>query len=287
MIELGLAVGASVAWGASDFVAGRTARERSVLLVLGGTQVVGLLLVAIAVLLAGEPMPGPRALGFAVAAGVCELTAFAALYAALASGPMGPVAPVAALGGVVPLGFHLAGGGALGPAAAVGVAAALVGVAFVSVEQRGGEPVSRRAVGLAAGSAVGFGLFFQLLAESSKSGDPLWSVGMTRAVAVAMTLSLLVVVHFRAGGRVPRVARGKPSPDLWWLAAAGTLDIVANALYALAVSRSTDVSVSIVGSLYPVTTVVLARFVLSEQMSRLQHAGAILTLVGVLLVGGV
>ncbi|MBJ7471650.1 MAG: hypothetical protein JHD16_10130, partial [Solirubrobacteraceae bacterium] len=120
MIELGMAVGASVAWGASDFVAGVAARKRSVLLVLGGSMLTGLVLMAVSTAVAGAAMPTGSAVALAAGAGLCEVAGFALLYRALSSGPMGPVAPVAALGGVVPLSAHLIAGHALSTAAIVG-----------------------------------------------------------------------------------------------------------------------------------------------------------------------
>src|SRR5438034_1192160 len=102
VLAIALALGASVAWGGSDFVAGVATRRRSLLLVLAGSQACGLVVVGAILAAGGQPTPAVGAIVLAGAAGVAELAGFAALYTGLARGPMGVVAPVSALGGAVP-----------------------------------------------------------------------------------------------------------------------------------------------------------------------------------------
>ena len=65
------------------------------------------------------------------------------------------------------------------------------------------------------------------------------------------------------------------------LLAIGTLDFSATALFALATEQGLLSVVSVVGSLYPAVTVVLARVVLAERVARSQEVGVVLTLAGV------
>jgi drug/metabolite transporter (DMT)-like permease len=60
-------------------------------------------------------------------------------------------------------------------------------------------------------------------------------------------------------------------------------DIVANASYALAASRSNLSIAAVLASLYPVVTALLARTVLSERLRQVQTVGVIAALAGVLL----
>lgn len=282
-----MAVGASVAWGASDFVAGVAARKRSVLLVLGGSMLTGLVLMAVSAVLAGAVMPASDALLLAAGAGLCEVAGFALLYRALSSGPMGPVAPVAALGGLVPLTAHLVAGDTLSPTAIVGLVAALVGIALVSWD-RGTDEMERPratplALAFAAGAAVAFGTFFLLLEQATvAAGDPVAAVTVSRVFAVAVTLPLLAFA-LRSRARGPFDVRG-----LFVVAAVGVLDIGANTLYAIGANEAGGSgSLAVIASTYPVATVALAQLVLRERMTRPQAAGAALTLLAVLLVGGV
>jgi drug/metabolite transporter (DMT)-like permease len=64
---------------------------------------------------------------------------------------------------------------------------------------------------------------------------------------------------------------------------AGLLDMTANALYVLAVRGGLLSLVAVLASLYPVSTVVLARLVLGERLGRLQLAGLVLAAAGVAL----
>ena len=88
---------------------------------------------------------------------------------------------------------------------------------------------------------------------------------------------MLVVAVQRPNIIVPRRA-------LPWLSLIGFGDMFGNLLFAAA-STSGLVSVtSVLASLYPIVTVVLARVVLSERVARSQEAGVGLTLAGVVLI---
>jgi drug/metabolite transporter (DMT)-like permease len=66
---------------------------------------------------------------------------------------------------------------------------------------------------------------------------------------------------------------------------AGVLDTTANVLFAYASTLGNLGVVGVLGSLYPVATVLLARFVLAERLSGLQAVGVLLALAGVALLG--
>ena len=72
--------------------------------------------------------------------------------------------------------------------------------------------------------------------------------------------------------------------DLRPAAIIGLLDAGANALFALALTRGMTSTVGVIGSLYPVTTVVLAAIVLRERPRALQALGVAGVLVGIGLV---
>jgi drug/metabolite transporter (DMT)-like permease len=60
--------------------------------------------------------------------------------------------------------------------------------------------------------------------------------------------------------------------------------VTANALFTLAADRGLLAIVSVLGSVYPVATVILAHVVLGERITRVQRAGVGLAFVGVALV---
>jgi drug/metabolite transporter (DMT)-like permease len=62
---------------------------------------------------------------------------------------------------------------------------------------------------------------------------------------------------------------------------AGTLDAMANGLFQLATQNGLLSVVSVIGSLYPAATVLLARIFLHERMNRVQVTGVAVALLAV------
>ena len=97
-----------------------------------------------------------------------------------------------------------------------------------------------------------------------------------RAQPVA-AVAVLVVLALR---RQSPLDRGALVP----LAAVGALDIAANTMFAIGLTLGTAAIVSVLGSLYPLATVVLARAILHEHVTRGQRAGVVVALAGIGLV---
>jgi drug/metabolite transporter (DMT)-like permease len=278
MIALGLALGASIAWGGSDFLAGLAARRLPVLTLLVLSQGAGLLLLLVLLALAGQRAPSAQAVAIAAGAGLSEMVGFAALYRGLAIGPMSVVAPVASLAAVVPVAFGVAGGERPAPLVAVGLALAVGCGALVAFEH---DPKGRRSrrvapgAALAALAALAFGLFFVGTDAATNSGGVAWTVAVNRSTSFA---ALAVVVL------VGRRGLSYKTSDLRPAAIIGLLDAGANALFALALTRGMTSTIGVIGSLYPVTTVALAAIVLRERPRALQALGVAGVLVGIGLV---
>ncbi len=276
MVAVALALGASLAWGASDFLAGLNARRLAVALVLLVSQATGLVLVGAAAIASGEPLPGGDAAILAAAGGVAELVGFAALYRALAVGSMSVVAPISATAALLPVVVGLATGHAPGVWQALGIVLALGGAAVASIE-RGAEGAGRRAatgVGLAIVAALAFGTFFVGMDLAADDGA-LWAVTISRVAAVAALLA--IVVAMRTPLRIER-------EQLPGLAAVGALDIAANTMFAFALTVGMAAIVSVLGSLYPVATVALAAVILKERVTGSQRTGVAAALAGIGLV---
>ena len=274
MAPLVLALSASIVWGFADFLGGLYSRRISALMVLLVGQAVGLAgVLALAVAL-GIGAPEPDRLWGGVLAGVGTAIGLAAFYRALAVGTMSIIAPISAMGAAVPVlvGFVL--GEAPSPVQGAGMVVALGGVflASRSTGETGGG--GKRGIGLALLSALAIGLGLVGLDIAAESGV-LWSVITTRAVA-AVVLALAFAAT-RAQASVTR-------RDLGTLALIGCLDAGAVGLLALATTTGLVGVVSVLGSLYPVTTVMLAQVVLGERLSRAQAVGVATALAGVLLI---
>ncbi len=111
-----------------------------------------------------------------------------------------------------------------------------------------------------------------LIDRATELGGAPWSLLLVRVGEVALLGALALAMR----PAMPSAAR-----DAAPLLAIGTLDFSATALFALATEQGLLSVVSVVGSLYPAVTVVLARVVLAERVARSQEVGVVLTLAGV------
>jgi uncharacterized membrane protein len=269
-----LALGASLAWGTADFGGGLLTRRLPVVSVAVVSQAAGFVGLGLVAVVAGAGIDGE---GFAIGllAGLGGGLGLAAFYRALAVGTVSIVAPVAACGAVVPLVLSLAAGDDPRAVALAGAVVALAGAVMASLEERAaGETGRRDAVALAAGAALLLGLFVFFLGRASQHG------GALSALVGARTGSLSLLAVWALAVRTP-LALGR---DIAAVVAVGILDVVANALFALASREGLLAIVSVLGSLYPVPTVVLAHTVLRERISATQRLGVVVALAGVAMV---
>ena len=279
MTAVALALGASLGWGIADFTAGITSRRTSALVVLWSSQWIGLALAALAALAVGLSEPTGVDLLYAAGAGVTLTVALGALYRAMAVGAMAIAAPIAATGVAIPVVVGLAGGDTLSVIQGLGVAAALVGVILCSREPRdkraAGGPIAA-GVGLALVAAIAGGLTQVCLAGASSAGV-LWVLLVQRAIVGALALTAVAI----AGGS-PRPAREL----LPAIATIGVIDLIATGLFTAATIHGEISVVAVVGSLYPIVTVLLAFAVLSERLALHQTVGVFAALGGVAAISG-
>ena len=210
MVPVALALGASLAWGASDFLAGLNTRRLALLWVLLVSQVTGLVLVLGAALISGAPLPGRDAALLAAGAGLAELIGFAALYKALAVGRMSVVAPISAMAAVLPIIVGFAAGHAPSGPQALGMMLALAGAGLASFEIGGGHRGAATGVGLAVVAALGFGAFF-VGTDLAADDGALWAVTINRAAAVAALVGIVPRCAARRRSRATRSLRSPPS----------------------------------------------------------------------------
>jgi drug/metabolite transporter (DMT)-like permease len=216
---------------------------------------------------------GGRSLALGVLAGLGGGAGLAAFYRALSLGTMSVVSPLVACGAVVPFAVSLATGERPSGLAVAGAAVALGGAVLASVEERRAESRDRaRAIALAVVAAVALGFFVYFLGLGTKEGDALSTLFGARIGSLALLAA--VAGGMRATLRIPRTS-------LLPVAAVGIADVTANALFALASTRALLSIVSVLGSLYPVVTVLLAHVLLGERLTRAQQVGIGVALAGV------
>jgi drug/metabolite transporter (DMT)-like permease len=259
------ALSAAVAYGVGDFLGGVASRRVPPTAVVLWSHVVGLALLLVLAPFAGGDLTAP-ALAFGAAAGLLGGVGIALFYRALAVGSMSVVAPVAALlSAAVPVLAGLGGGERPSGAALAGIALALGAIVLVSRETPdvARHPRRSQALALAVAAGVGFGLFFVAI-DHAGDGVGLWSLVGARLASVTMFAGL-------GAARVTSAARPRGAGGA--ALGAGVLDVVANALYLLALGHGLLSVVSVLTALYPASTVLLARYLLGERLSPVQRTG--------------
>lgn len=278
-----LALGAAAFYGAADFLGGIATRRATTIATVLTTQGAGLLMLLACSPLMLDQVMSRRDVLFGLLAGLTGSIGVALLYKALAIGPMSVVAPVTAVCAViVPLVVGLVQGDSIAAAAAIGVAVAIAAIGLLGMSPAPADaprqPPADLTKGLrvALGSGIAIGGFLVSLGETSSAAG-LWPLAVSRAVSIALFTAL--ALSMRQPMLVPRAAL---APAI----ACGGLDMVANALYLVAVREGQLSLVATLASLYPASTVLLARLVLGERLGPWQQVGVASAVAAIALIVG-
>lgn len=274
-MAIAFALCSSLVWGCADFMGGVLSRRLPLAAVTVISQGAGFVALLVWLAASGGRVDG-HAFVLGLAAGVGGAIGLAAFYKALALGTMSIVSPLAACGALVPFGLALASGERPAGLVVAGAIAALAGAVLASVaEHRAGEGDRRRGALLAIVAAVALGLFIYFLGRAGQHGETLSALVGARVGSFSLLL---------AGACAARSSLRVDRASLYAVALLGILDTIANGLFVLASARGFLSVVSVLGSLYPVMTVLLAHAVLGERIGRVQRAGVALALAGVAVV---
>jgi drug/metabolite transporter (DMT)-like permease len=275
LISPALSLSAAVAWGAGDFSGGMATKAANAFHVVVVAHATGLAFMISLALISGEPVPGWPTLLWGAIAGLIGGVGLAAFYKSLAVGTMGINASLSAvITALVPLLFSFRTEGLPHALQIAGIALALVSIWLIAAPH--GMTAQSRGVALAVLAGVGFGGFL-LCMKLAGSRSIFWPLVYARAASCLLMLAIILLA-----GRSWSAGRGV----LGWMLLAGILDSGANALYVAAAQQGRLDVAAVLSSLYPASTVVLARMVLKERLSRLQIAGMMTALVAVVLIAG-
>ena len=268
-----LSLGAAALWGGGDFAGGIATKRASVFRVVAAAHACGLLFMLLLAWLTHEPVPSHASLQWGLFAGVAGAFGIAALYQALAIGRMGIVAPVASvITAILPVLVGIRTEGMPDRIQLAGFVLALASIWLVA--RPAGEIDSHRGLGLAVLAGVLFGLFL-VAGKQAGHGGVFWPLVAARS---ASTLLMLVIVAFLP--RDPRPLRAALVPILL----SGLLDSAANAMFIAATRHGRLDVAAVLSSLYPASTVILARVFLKERLSATQNVGIVGALVSVALI---
>lgn len=267
---------AAALFGGADFLGGFASRREPALIVTIGAQAVGFfVLLAVSVFVPPDDLLDPTIL-WGLSAGLAGGIGVLALYAGLATGRMSLVAPVtAALSGSIPAGFGLiADERALSWTSIAGISLALVAVIIVSATaEDDGNGSGRRAVLYGVIAGVGFAGSIMSYAQTDASTG-VAPLALARVMAVVMLTGAALVQ-----GRRVFPAAGSRRLVLM----TGLVDAAANIAQVAAVRMGPLAVAAVLGSLYPVATLILARWLLHEHLHGWQRVGIALAMVAVVL----
>lgn len=276
-MAIALSLLSALAYGISDFLGGIFAKRSSAwqVAVVGQTSS-GVISLAAAYIVSGSPTGTD--LMFGALAGLGGGFGVAFLYRGLSTARMGVVAPLSAIGtALIPVVVGLVTGDRPSALALVGVVFAFPAIALISrVVDDGDDSSSAHRGGVIDGilAGVGFGLLFVFLGQVGDDAGlyPLAFSQITSVGAVIITATVL---------RQAWVPRDRQS---WNAVMMGPLGATAQGAFLYATHHGLLSIVSVISSLFPASTVLLAAVVLREKIHRWQGVGLVFAALAVTLV---
>jgi len=273
-----LSLASALLYGMADFAGGVATRRNRVFSVMLVTQASGLVVALVGASLLGPSAPTAADLAWGCGAGALGFVGVATLYAGLAKHRAAIVSPLSALGGaVLPMLFGAAIGEKPSATALAGAVLCLPAILLLACEK--GEATDRKELrasflhGMVAG--IGFGCFFILISRSSP-GSGIWPLLSARVVNLVIVAAILIL------GPSPFAVARRSLPTALF---AGAADMLANVLFLLAARSGLLIIATIITSLYPAPTVILARIFQGQRISPARMAGIAFALAGIALIG--
>lgn len=268
-----LALISAFAYGISDFLGGLFSKRASAWqIAVVGQSSSAFFALLVGLFIGGDPTTSDWA--WAGFAGLGNGFGAAFLYRGLSRGRMGVIAPISAIGSaLVPVAIGLILGERPSTLAVIGVALAFPAIYLISqvVET---APTAEGGIvdGVLAG--LGFGVMFAMLGQvDSESG--LLPLALTQVVAV---LSVIVTATVLRAAWVPRDRAAFRALLM------GPLGVAATGAFLFATHHGLLSVVSVIASLYPAATVVLASVVLHERIHANQAVGLAIAALAIALV---
>jgi drug/metabolite transporter (DMT)-like permease len=262
----------AVVWGTSDFTGGLAARNRNQYQVLALTTLAGMASLMAAILIRSERLPAPVSILWSCAAGISGAIGIAALYRGLAIAQAALVAPTAAVVSVIPP--VVVGSILYGPPGAwkwVGMAAGVVGI-WLGTKGTGSSRETN-GLGLSILAGFGFGGFFLCIVQT----DPV-NVFFPLIIAKMAGFIFAICVLIFQRSKLPAF-KGNGLALL-----AGFLDAGGNVFFLLAARLTRIEFATVISSMAPLMTVILASFISRQKASTVQKLGVGFCLIAIALI---
>ncbi|MCF8069217.1 MAG: DMT family transporter [Desulfobacterales bacterium] len=267
---------ACFAWGLTGFLGGLKTRQIPLLSVVIVTQCVGLITSAVVLTMHWTNISIDSSMFFAVLAGIASVGILSFGYRGMAIGPMGIVSAICCTGAVYPVVYDLVVNGYIEFFQMLGIILAMLGVTLITREKHSDSDKKHSSKGIKLGilASLSVGAFY-IFMDAASNTDPFWATVILRI----STCTIFSIAFFTTRTRL----QFRPV-DLPVLILIGVFDTLAVFLFGIATKTGMVSIVSVISSLYPVVTILLAGLFLRERMGRLQTVGVISALAGVVVI---
>ena len=267
----------ALSWGAGDFTGGLAARKVGAYRSVFYAEVIGVIFLFTVLLFTNEPLPDTHAQIFAILAGVFGTLGLMLLYHSMTLGLMSIAAPVSALlAAVLPVLVGVFTEGLPDVLTVIGFGFALLAVWLVSQSEGGVKDIlshlSDLKLPLLAG--IGFGFYFVLMHQATRNGGAIWHMVFSRSGGMMLIIAYLLVT--RSSWKIDLSAIPVISLN-------GILDLGGNFFFILAGQAGRLDVASVLSSLFPGATVLLAWIFLKERLNRNQWIGVVCALIAIVL----
>jgi drug/metabolite transporter (DMT)-like permease len=253
-----------------------------------------------------QPFPPNTSLAWGITAGVlggCSLTAF---YIALARGAMGASAAISGLlAAAIPSSVGILLDGSPGPHRLIGFLIAGIAIWLIAVGPA--EKEARSTILLATLSGIGFGFYFVAIKYAGAHASPLWVMASARTGSISTCALTLLFFKLQSADRrtqprknlvIPSEAKDPcisflPTPAtpiriprrmILWILSTALFDTSGNLLFVLATRAGRLDIASVLASLYPAGTILLAAATLGERPTPRQITGMAIATAAVVLI---
>lgn len=276
MIAITFGLISAAAWGAADFTGGLASRKTGAYHAVLYGEVVGLPVILIVAWLVWQPLPPLPIWLLSMAAGALGTSGLLLLYHSMTKGLMSIATPVSALlAALLPVVIGSIVENPPGYLVLVGFVFALAAIWLISQSQGSIKDVFAHIANLRLPllAGIGFGLYFVLMHTATRHVT-FWPMVASRTGGI-ITLAIYMILN-----RQPWI----PAKSAYGMIMLnGFLDIGGNVFFVLAGQLGRLDIASVLSSLYPGSTLLLAWIFLRERLSRTQWIGIFSALVAILL----
>ncbi|AEH60485.1 protein of unknown function DUF6 transmembrane [Methanosalsum zhilinae DSM 4017] len=263
----------ALSWGAGDFIGGCATRHTSAYSVVLVTQIMGIFTFPILAFVFSENIPSMDNLIWGAFAGFFGAAGLIALYIGLAKGKMGIVAPLAAvISVIIPVVYSSLNEGIPSLFKITGFIFAFIGIWFI-VNMNVGPKLKAKDLEYPLLAGILFGLFFISIDNFSATAI-YWPLTVSRITAFIMLTGFIMLTN----------TVSKPTSNVVLVVIlAGLFNTGGVTFFALASEAGRLDVATILSSLSPAVTVMLACILLAEQLAPRQWIGVIAALIAIIL----